>query len=285
MNLPVRVMELPTRAKERLTRLVDAEREAFDLLNATSARLSELHRALGTSPESVAPEIEAEIERLSARRDELGARHRGRADLNTALRHWLGQTRATLEDARPPKAAPQKGETITDAVLRLRRRNALLLQERAKILRAAIPKEDLKNAAALYVRSLAERGTPRIVAEHGKNFEAIFSSGETWADQGITAKLPAILAWLIGEQFERQLFNIIDKMPEPFALSASEQQKMLADIETELLQCEREEEALILISEAAEAPIMRRVNADARAVLGVQLAGTKSNKVERIKAG
>ncbi|WP_454644529.1 hypothetical protein [Bradyrhizobium liaoningense] len=277
-------MELPSHAKSKLDRLVDAENEAFDLLNATQRRLSDLNRALATAPENVAPEIEAEIARLSTRRDELGARHRARADLNSALRLWLNQTRSPLEDARPVKAAPQEGETISDAVLRLRQRNAVLTQERIKVMRASIPKEDLKNAVSHYVKSLAERGAPRIIAEHGRNIEVIFSGNDTWSDQGITKKLPAILAWFDPATLEARLIAAVDAAPDAFALSAAERQEMLAGIEAELLQGEMEEEALITLSEAAEAPIMRRINADARAVLGVQLAGTKSSKPQRVKA-
>ncbi|MFK4489571.1 hypothetical protein [Bradyrhizobium sp. USDA 336] len=277
-------MELPTRAKSKLDRLVDAENEAFDLLNATQRRLSDLNRALGTAPSDVTPEIEAEIARLSARRDELGARHRARADLNSALRLWLNQTRSPLEDARPVKAAPRTGETISDAVLRLRQRHAVLTQERIKVMRASIPKEDLKNAVSQYVKSLSQRGAPRISAEHGKSLEVIFSANDTWSDQGITKKLPAVLAWFDPATLEARLIAAVDAAPDAFALSAAERQEMLAGIEAELLQGEMEEEALIALSEAAEAPIMRRINADARAVLGVQLAGTKSSKPQRVRA-
>jgi hypothetical protein len=58
----------------------------------------------------------------------------------------------------------------------------------------------------------------------------------------------------------------------------------LADIEAELLACEREEEALIEHGEEQGTPVSRRLDCDPRAVLGIVLARSKNLKRERIRA-
>ena len=80
--------------------------------------------------------------------------------MNAALSNFLSSATDTLEYVKPAKAALQKGETISAAIVRLRLRIAALSGERVKVLQARVPPEDLKAAAAAYVDALAERGAP-----------------------------------------------------------------------------------------------------------------------------
>lgn len=283
-------MQLPSLALVKLQRLLQSEQDARDAAATVSRRLSETNRALATAPASEYANIEAEASRLLSRQADLAAKHRNLADLNAAINQWLSTATITLEYVKPAKPALQKGETISAAILRLRGRIAALTNERVQVMQARIPIADLKAQAAAYVDALAVRGSPRITADHGRDFEVKFEGKVTWEDQGLSAKLPAILAWLDPEGFKKRLTESIDKMPPPpFSMSAEARAQKLIGLEAELLQCEREEEALIEASEEGEGPLVfRRITADPRAVLCLGSIPIKSAKAEaktqRVKA-
>lgn len=284
-------MQLPTLARVKLERLIQAEQDARDAAAAVSRRLSDTNRALATAPASEAPSIEAESSRLLSRQADLAAKHRNLADINAALTRWLSTATGTLEYVKPAKAALQKGETISAGIIRLRGRIAALSAERAKVMQARVPATDLKASAIQYVDALAQRGGPRIIADHARDFEVQFPAGETWEDKGLAAKLPAILAWLDPETFKARLIETINKMPEPpLTMTGKARAERLVALEAELLQCGREEEALITACEEGEGPlVMRRLMADPRAVLGLGTIQSKTvkpeGKVQRVKAG
>lgn len=279
-------MQLPTLARVKLDRLFTGEQEARDAVGAVSRRLSDLGKSLATAPASDAGSIEHELTRLRARQSDLAAKHRNLADLNAAITHWLSSATGTLEYVKPVKAALQKGETISAAIVRLRQRIRALASERVKVMQAGLPIADLKAQAAAYVDALAGRGSPRIVADHRRDFEVQFAVAENWEDQGLRAKLPAILAWLDPDGFKKRLTDAIDKMPQPaFTISGKARAQKLIGLEAELLQCEREEEALIDASEEGEGPIiLRRLDADPRAILCIEISrGSRAAKSERVR--
>ncbi|QWG13645.1 hypothetical protein KMZ29_02595 [Bradyrhizobium sediminis] len=265
------------------------EQEARDAASSVTRRASDLGRALATAPASEAANIEHELTRLRARQSELAAKHRNQADLIAAITHWLSSATGTLETVKPAKAALQKGETISAAVVRLRARIHALTTERVKVMQAGVPIADLKAQAAAYVDALVDRGRPRIIADHRRDFEVQFRVGETWSDAGLAGRLPAILAWLDPDQFLAKLNQTIDAMPTPpFAMSGKARAQKLIALEASLLQCEREEEALIESSEETGPVILRRLTADPRAVLCLGInrgqAAKQEGKVERVKA-
>jgi hypothetical protein len=61
---------------------------------------------------------------------------------------------------------------------------------------------------------------------------------------------------------------ILRPAPE-FATSPEKRAALTAEIEADLLAVQREEEALIIMSEATDSPILRRPDAEPRAVLGL----------------
>lgn len=280
-------MQLPTFSRLKLDALFRKEEDARDAVGAVSRRLSDLGKSLATAPASEAGSIEHELTRLRARQSEFAAKHRNLADLNAAITHWLSNAKGTLEYVRPPKPALQKGESLSTAILRLRERVRALASERVKVMQAGIPTADLKAQAAAYVDALAEGGGPRIVADHARDFEVKFEGAVSWESQGLSARLPAILAWLDPEGFRKRLTDTIDKMPQPaFTISAKARAQKLIALEAELLQCEREEEALIEASEEGEGPVaaLRRLDADPRAVLCVQISRvSRAAKPERVR--
>jgi hypothetical protein len=277
-------MQLPTLARVKLDRLLTGEQDARDAVGVVSRRLSDLGKSLATAPVSDAGSIEHELTRLRARQSDLAAKHRNRADLNAAITRWLSSASGTLEYVRPPKAALLKNEALPAAIVRLRERIRALASERVKVTRAGTPIADLKAQAKQFVTSAAERGKPTLVCGHGQDFRATFAANV----EGANAPRPdiaAALAWLNPGAFLLALVADIEKMPQPaFTMSANDRVQKLKALEAELLQCEREEEALIDASEEGEGPIiLRRLDADPRAILCIEISrGLRAAKSERV---
>jgi hypothetical protein len=284
------MLELPTLARVKLDGLLAREQDARDAVGAVARRASELSRALTTAPRSEAANVEHELSRLGARQSDLAARYKQLADLNAIIRDWLARSTGTLEYRKSTKATLQKGETISAAVSRLRERIRALADERVKVMRAGVPTADLKKQAAEYVAELARRGKPKITFGHAQPLRAIFNAT---VDNAFTTQwdIGAALAWLDAPAFLQRLVEEIEALPKPeLALSAKARAEKLTALEAELLQCEREEEALIEASEEGEGPaISRRLDADPRAVLCVSLGSDpkpaqSTKKAERVRA-
>ena len=273
---------LPTLSRVKLDGLIQKEQEARDAVGAVTRRLSDLGRALATAPSSEAAAIEKELTRLRDRQTDLAARHRNFADLSAAIMHWLSNIKGGLDYVKPAKAALQKGESMSAAILRLRERINALTKERVRVLQAGVPTADLKEQAIAYVDALAERGAPRLVIDHRKDFEAVFYSADTWEDAGLAAQIPRILAWLDPAALKKRLVESIDKLPQPtLALSGKARAQKLLGVEAELLEFERAEDALISAAEEGEGPvILRRLNADPRAILCVASSRGPAVKTE-----
>ncbi|WP_038973303.1 hypothetical protein [Bradyrhizobium genomosp. III] len=87
------------------------------------------------------------------------------------------------------------------------------------------------------------------------------------------------------EDFEKRLHAELDRLPQPaLTLSADDRVAKLLELEAELLARERQEEALIELAEEQGAAIARRLDADPRAVLGIEIARAERPKPERIRA-
>lgn len=276
--------QIPTLAQIRLDRIETRAMEAHDAVASVARRASELSKALGTAPASEIPSIEREIARLQGRLAELQERHRHLANLTANVRYWMAGAGGDYEMAKMPKPTRQKGETLGQAVARVRAHIRELAAQRVRIMQCGQPAAELKEQASAFVRGKQERGKPSLSFGHGQTFAAIFNAmiDGAWTAQHDVA---AYLAWIDGAALERRLHEMLDKVPKPaLTMSSAERVSKLAAIEAELLASERDEEGLIEASEEEGPVIQRRLDADPRAILGIALAGSKKSKLERIKA-
>ena len=277
---------LPIKAQRKYTSLLDAEQTAQDLVGATMRRLSDASRALGTAPESVHPKIEADIARYQDNLFVAQARHRGFADMNARLRHFLQELgNVTLEDARTKLPKLARGETLGTAVKRIRLKIGTLSSERSRVAACGLPMEDLKKQAEQHVADLAERGRPKLHFGHDRKLNVNFTAT---VDTAFATKqdVGAPLAWLNAPAFLQRLVEEIEALPKPaLALSAKERADRLAALDAELLILEFEEEACIEASEVEGPVLSRKADADPRAVLGVIVNRDKpAAKPERVRS-
>lgn len=279
------MLQLPTLAQVKLDRLDTRAMELHDAVGSVARRASELSRARSTAPASELASMDQELARLQGRLTDLQEQHRKLANLVANIKHWLLGATGTYEMAKPSRLMTEATKaTPAQAVSNLRAQIKALAAERVRVLQAALPAADIKKLASAYIAAQRERGRPKITFDHGRPFQVDFN---TSVEGAWTAKLDigAALAWLDSDAFEKRLHEDIDMLPKPaLAMSADERAAKLLELEAELLAREREEEALIEVSEEEGAALLRRLDADPRAVLGIAVARAKKPKPERIRA-
>jgi hypothetical protein len=280
-------MHLPVKARLKLMAIQTSAESAHDASLSATRRLSDINRAMATAPSSERANLEFEISRWRGKQEETQRWYRSYADLVARLEGYiltLGPVQ--LADAKVKTVTIAKGETLAQAAARIRAKISGLKMERQKVLQAALPIADAKLQAAEYVAKLVERGAPKIVYGHDRDFRAQFSA---LIDNAYTTQqdIGAHLAWLDPSAFLARLCEQIDAAPKPlFAISAKQRTERLLTLEAELLALEFDEEAIVTQSEI-EGPILeRRAQADPRAILGVTIflkPAAASAKAERVR--
>ena len=92
-----------------------------------------------------------------------------------------------------------------------------------------------------------------------------------WHDDVVMAKSDVLnlLCFFLPDQVLAALQGMIGEQSPSNAMPASERIKRVAELEARLLELERSEEAMIVAAAAAGQDILRRVDADPRALLNV----------------
>jgi hypothetical protein len=261
----------------KLTILAQAKLKEFErraeelqmLARGTGYRIKELEAAIEYAPD--APnigDVEHELSRLRAVMVHQQARQSHADQLVSRLGGWLRELspNAELIDARPAKLATQKGETIAQAVDRIRQAIEAHKAELIRVKLAKPPVAELKERARDYVRGLARLGKPSIVAGYDDKFKVTFATG---ADTPMM-NVAHMLAWYDEKAFAQRLEAEIDQMPKPtLTLTATERSERWATLQSELSALERSEERLIESAADDGQEIPRRTDADPQAVLCV----------------
>ncbi|WP_234679828.1 hypothetical protein [Bradyrhizobium monzae] len=281
------MLQLPTLARVKLDRLDSRAIELHDAVTSMARRASELSRARSTAPVTELAGMDLELARLQDKLPDLQEKHRNLANLGANIKHWVSVATGTYEMAKLSRAMPADVKTTrtpAHAVSNVRAQIKVLAAQRVRVLQSGVPAADLKEQASAFVQTQRENGRPKLVFGHTITFQAQFNA---LVDGAWTTKqdIGAALAWLDPVAFEKKLHDEIEMLPKPtLAMSSDERAAKLLELEVELLKCEREEEALIELSEEQGAAVHRRLDADPRAVLGIVIASAKKSKPERIRA-
>lgn len=190
------------------------------------------------------------------------------------LSGWLEDNRKS--SFRPAKVVPARGlKPGEDWKAAIERQRGLIAQIKAEIHRtrsAPIPSDDVKEKLRQDLAALVEEGTPDV--------SPVFEGGQIrWprtrlltADGSlITGNMPNIhglLAWLNKDYLLARLDAEVDALADDEkALSHNDRLAKDRDLRKQLLQHEREEEAMIMAAGENNVLIYRRAYADPRAVL------------------
>lgn len=222
------------------------------------------------------------LEKLRARYDGAGAVWQARAGIYSECADYLKHVArvrsaplVAIEPRRAPK--PKAGETPADQVARLRARLDELRLNLRLVDAAPLPLAIVKTMAREKIERLAERGRPNVTtaAEGRREFEFASISIESFGSFGRIGQrvfdAEATFAWLHRAELLAAIDREIDACGvDDGALDdearAAAREKILAD----MLECERDEEAVISEAGASGVRIDRRRDADPRAVLNLR---------------
>lgn len=227
--------------------------------------------------------IKTEISRLQSRRSEYTTISAETAELSSALSKYVARIKETARShtiAVEPRVLG--GEGPGDSLERLRRRVRELRSDLDQVRFAPYPSSEAKQLVRAQIDLLAARGAPTL-------FDVIDSRGDIkWPEhitrsmsmsvsnepaQMVITTIPdtlAIFAWLHRDALIAGLDREIEaSSQDDQALTGEQRIKKSAQIASDILATEREEEALIEQMEASGALFLRRTDADPRAILGL----------------
>lgn len=268
---------LPQAAQSKLLQLAGQADDAGEAARSAVRRIGDLRGELTEATSAKAAALEHKIARLQIVRDDQQRRHQNLSTLVSSLKQWLSQVPpgTSLEMARVKLTKMKDGETIPQAIGRLRQ-DTLRVRDELRVAQAApLPKADLKEQAWKAVLKLAAEGQPKISAA-GKELKVDFSG----SGFGVSShRIACIAAWMNPDAMHAALQADIDALPEhQGAMSAQEKVTKVAKLTADLDSLERSEEALIEQAASDGMEILRRPTASAPAVLGVVV------KVKEFKA-
>jgi hypothetical protein len=251
-RLPV---EPPAVAQQKMGLLDVSRMVAEDASRSVSSRLSNLPR-------------DAQVrDQLEAERNRHAHRHRQIAGLLSKINEFLMRLHPStvLEVVPAAEITLQEGQTWVDAIDATRRDVAALQGQRSVIASAPLPMTDQLKCVEQYVEKIGRQARPAVsVLQNGTlrvGFRDVFVEPE---------QVLALLAWIDPQKVRDALTHELESKPRVTgAMSASERLERMAEIEAQLLQAERIEESLIERAAKAGFDILRRVDHDPRAVLGV----------------
>lgn len=260
--------KLPILAQAKLKDFEQRAEELQMLARSTGNRIKGLEAAIEYAPDAPnVADIEHELTRLRSVMAQQQARQSQANALVSRLGGWLRNLSPNTEfvDARPARLAVREGETIVQAIDRIRLEIAALQSELSNVRQAKPTFAELKQKARDYVCDLAKRGAPTITADYAK-FEVAFQTNG-WSS---AAQFDRALAWLDPEKFISRLEQEIDAMPTAaMSLTAKDRADKWAHLTAELAALERSEERLIENAADDGQEIARRIDADPHAVLCV----------------
>jgi hypothetical protein len=274
---------LPPQARARYLAIQGLATDARDAAQSAQRRIDELRKGLTYSevPPENAGGIEMEIGRLQSVRQAQNLRHQELAALATAIQDWLRSLPRglVLEMAPAISEKPLKGETVAQAIKRVRDEIGQARLMLRQIEAAPLPKDELKAIARYQIEDLAERGKPTINTDRHA-LSVNFLNSKAYAADPYTPVY--LMAWLHKEAVIKKVEAQIDAAPEPaMTLSDQERDRRLEEGKGSLDRLERFEELLIERAITEGSDVLRRADASPRAVLGVTTAQPKRERVER----
>lgn len=267
----------------------DLIRELWELeANIRRLLLPQLHG--GNELTEDAPQVKSahrQVAQKQKRRDELAkliderAARRGEvSQLVQRLEGFLvAHAGVALASCEPVEPVLRKGEVIAAAIERIRRRVRELDADRRRVEAAPFPAAECKALARQQVEAMVSRGAPNLLplvdqrapVEWPREFTNAVVGGEKQV-AGIVSfqsfDALSFLAWLHRDallaRIDEEIGELVD---DDQALSDPARAAKLAEIDRDKLVVEREEEALIARAHAEGLDVLRRSDADPRAVL------------------
>jgi len=264
---------LPPLAREKLALLAQTALDSEVLAASAASSAARVSENLSALRHGEAADVEAcrtELRRAEEVRDERRAAASADRQTAVACRRWIEELPrgAALEDADAPK--PEHDDDLESVRARVAARQKELRAVRA----APLSADELKRRGRAYVRDLAASAAATISGTRGGTFGITFADvgSAPFADSQTDYRALRLLAWLDPERLTLRLEAEIDALPTADGLGVEERARAISELESQLLDLERQEESLVAAAAAAGRRVPRRPQADPRAVLGVRVA-------------
>ena len=273
-------------AEQRLKQLTNHQQDGGFSLAMDDARVLDQQRLVD--------KLTAEAKRIKDLYEVRGAAWNEAGYTLQAVEGWLRDgrpARTVLEDFDGPEPTLSKGETVVDAIERLRRRGRDLKADLHRIRSAPYPSAHARAKVRQEIEALAMRGAPSVsdVIEHDRSV--------IWPTQNIRsqvyntevpsvafAELPdtlALFAWLHRDGLIAALDReITSEADDKAALSHEARGKAEAEVMGDLLSVEREEAELTWLAQSQGLPVEHRADTSPIAVLGLKLVAVTNGHAE-----
>jgi hypothetical protein len=236
--------------------------------------------------------LDAEIKRLTSLEEHRGATMHNSGMLVRACEDYLRRGRpggTALVEAAVIESSEilKKGERLVDGLERMRMRGRELDADAHRIRSSAFPSDDCKRKAREQIEAIAASGAPSVdgLVEHFGDIGwpqatmtlplvAMIEGGKPIVGnaQGQATAALAFMVWLHKAALLKAIDSLIGaESDDAHALSQSDREMRLAEIENDKLHAERQECALVWHGQARGEAIEHRADASPQAVLGVEL--------------
>jgi hypothetical protein len=238
---------------------------AEDAARSANGRLNSL-------PDDADPQMR---QRLADERNKHNHRFAQLSQLISRVQQWIVQQRADVALASVPLVPADlgAGETPSAAIATVRDEIAALGQQLATVRRAPLPLAEKRKLVDDYVVRLIRQGRPSVTVVNGA-LRVTFRG-----DMAAAEDVLALLAWgrsgLVCDALDRE----VEKLPEHAdPMPTAERLARVAEIEGQMLDLERREEALVLRAAGDGLEVLRRPDASPLAVLGVMIAAAAAKE-------
>ncbi|QRI61826.1 hypothetical protein JQ506_13000 [Shinella sp. PSBB067] len=278
--------KLPTEARDRALRLSDAVHADLGAVRQAHRRKSELYAELGALDAGRADRI-ARNDGIALSAGEDKEFERKREEIKTSISRFENTIPALSQNwetgsyvvdrcaeavAAADKIVAVKPPKSPRPIDEVRRELAELLAKRETAVNAPLPKATYTAELEKALDGEAERGRvdfdPRIKGSDPFKLRSLLRSDGTATDIGAGA----FLLWLFKNEIAKLLGDMIPD-DGPGTLTIEERRVLIIDLDKEILELEREEEAAILIAAKDGRRIERRPDVDPQAILGIAIDG------------
>jgi hypothetical protein len=276
------------KVERELKRLTDAASDGGFNLPATDHRVIVAQRRLD--------KLTAETQRLRELREARSAAWQTVSRVQRDVEDWLRSDRpsgTTFADHDGEAPTLNKGETILDAVERLRRRGRELRADLHRVQSAPYPASFAKQRMREQVEILAQRGAPSVsqLVEHSDGkfefpLEMLRSQIHNVPNApgavayGEIVNPVAVVAWLFKDQMIAALDReIASEADDKTAISPDDRQRKEAVLLGDLLAVERDESFFVWMAMSQNMPVEFRADADPRAILQCRLVTPPTKSV------
>jgi hypothetical protein len=227
-----------------------------------------------------------EIRRLQALYETRSGRWNALGQLIASIEKWVTSAPGNLVMHEGEAPTLRKNESLLTAIERIRSRTRELEADERAVRAAPMPSALVKEKITAEVEALARRGAPDVFGAikhrgEGVKWPSARADVVLYPAPGTDPAKPvvttpdtlALLAWLAKDELVAALTAEIDaRADDGAALTHEQRADRLAEIDIDLLNVERDEEALVEMAHRAGTPVDRRPDASPLAVLGLALA-------------